>query len=92
MKVVIAFNALKLIAMLYILWRFDIEGLIASVGDAAASFLVFEDTTTHHMCLANKRELDTFWKQQRYPKQYPAGTRRWHLAVSRTRWVIFALL
>ncbi|KAF2277813.1 uncharacterized protein EI97DRAFT_374085 [Westerdykella ornata] len=91
MKILIAFNAIKLVVMVYVLWRFDAEDLIATTGDAVASFLKSEDPTTHHMCLANKRNLRVFWNWPRTPKPYPNNTKRWHLAVSKTRWLVFII-
>ncbi len=38
--VVIVFNATKLAAMVYVLYQFDAERILASVGDAMASFMV----------------------------------------------------
>lgn len=60
MMVAISFNAIKLSAMLFILFRFggDAEVLLASVGDAAMSFLTLEDRTTYQMCLASKRDIE----------------------------------
>ncbi|EEP83034.1 predicted protein [Uncinocarpus reesii 1704] len=91
MKVLIAFNVLKIVAMLYILFRFKAEELITTVGDAAMSFLQIEDQTTHHMCLANKRHLYRFWSWRRDPQPYTSSPGRWHRAVSKTRWVAFSL-
>ncbi|PGH17413.1 hypothetical protein AJ80_04783 [Polytolypa hystricis UAMH7299] len=92
MKALIAFNVLKLIAMLFILYRFKAEDLIASVGDAASSFLLRADVTTYNMGLASKRKLYTFWLQERLPRTYSSDVQRWHLAVSRLRWAAFALI
>ncbi|KAK2795903.1 hypothetical protein FQN50_009681 [Emmonsiellopsis sp. PD_5] len=91
MSALIVFNSVKLLAMFYILYRFDVEDLITSVGDAAASFLANEDTTTRWMCLASKRTLASFWFQERYrsPTTFSNDKREWSRAISRTRWLTF---
>jgi hypothetical protein len=92
MWVVIAFNAAKVAAMVWILLCFDAEKLLASAGDAAASFLTTDDPTTLGMCLANKRDLRRFWGSHGNAQPYNFRRRRWGLAVSIRRWVMFALL
>jgi hypothetical protein len=93
MQWIIAFNVLKLVAMLLVLFRYNVEQLLSTVGDAAASFLVTEDSTTHHMCLASRRNIRDFYLQgQRYPRPYPTQTMRWSLAASRARWILFSCL
>jgi hypothetical protein len=92
MWVVIAFNAVKCVAMLWILFCFNAEKLLASVGDAAASFLRVDDPMTLQMCLAEKRGLSRFWNSRRQPRVYIFKRRRWGGAVSTGRWVLFVLL
>lgn len=92
MLVVIAFNALKVIVMIWVLTRFDAEKILVSVGDAAASFLNFEDQATHMMCLANKREMRKFWKARGAASPFSRKQHRWGEAVSRKRWTLFFCL
>jgi hypothetical protein len=92
MWVVIGFNLLKVMAMIWILLCFDAEKLLSSVGDAAASFLANDDPSTLQMCLANKRELKNFWATRGQARIYNFGRRRWGLAVSTGRWILFMLL
>jgi hypothetical protein len=92
MWVVIAFNSLKAVAMVWILFCFDAEKILASVGDAAASFLNVDDPTTLGMCLVNKRELRSFWGSRGQARLYNFRRRHWGLAVSTGRWVLFFIL
>jgi hypothetical protein len=93
MQWIIAFNALKLVAMLLVLFRYNVEQLVSTVGDAAVSFLAAEDSTTHHMCLASRRNIRDFYVQgQRYSRPYPTQPMRWFLAASRARWIVFSCL
>ena len=92
MWVVIGFNALKVAAMVWILVCFDAQKLLASVGDAAASFLYHDDPTTLGMCLADKRSVPNFWQSRGQPRLFSFNQRRWGLAVSTGRWVLFMLL
>ncbi|KUJ16884.1 uncharacterized protein LY89DRAFT_733887 [Mollisia scopiformis] len=62
MIVVLSFNALKVVLMVWVLFRFDAEKILTSIGDATASFLTFEDPTTMQMCLADKRNIRTHWQ------------------------------
>jgi len=52
MYVVVAFNALKVLMMIWVLLRYNAEHILVSVGDAAASFMESQDQTTGLMvCL-----------------------------------------
>ena len=92
MFVVIGFNAFKVLLMIWVLVRYDAEHILISVGDAAASFLRFEDQATGMMCLANKREMRKFWKHRGLARQYNRSPLRWGSAVSKKRWILFLLL
>ena len=92
MMVVIVFNSLKLLAMLFVLWRFEAENLLPSVGDAAMSFLRDEDRTTMGICLASKADIDRFLRRQRHAKAYQPYPGRWRRAASKKRWLIFLFL
>ncbi|KAL2068529.1 hypothetical protein VTL71DRAFT_14866 [Oculimacula yallundae] len=89
MYVVIAFNVIKVLAMLWILFRYDAENILISVGDAMASFLKFQDPTTTSMCLADKRHISSFWKSRGLAKQFSKIGNFWGTAVSRKRWILF---
>jgi hypothetical protein len=89
MYVVVAFNALKVVAMMWILWRFDAEQILATVGDAAASFLRVNDPTTDNMCLANKRDMRRFWQSRGLAVPFSSRRRHWGSAVSKKRWALF---
>lgn len=92
MWVVIGFNAAKVAAMVWILFCFDAEKLLASVGDAAASFLTVDDPNTLGMCLANKKDIRRFWRSRGNAQPYNFRRRHWGLAVTTGRWVIFFLM
>lgn len=92
MVVVIIFNAVKLAAMLFVLFRLDVEKILATPGDAMTSFLITEDRFTQGMCLANKREIDTIWSAHGYGRQYNKVPGRWGRAASKKRWSCFTFL
>ena len=92
MVVVIVFNAIKLAAMLFVLFRLDVEKILASPGDAMSSFLINEDKNTQGICLANKREIDKFWTAQGFARQYNKAPGRWGRAASKKRWSCFTIL
>lgn len=92
MVVVLSFNALKVILMVWVLFRFDAEHILTTVGDAIASFLTYGDPTTMQMCLADKRDIKRHWQQRGFARPFTNRPRRWGLAVSRTRWIFFFLL
>lgn len=92
MIVVLAFNTLKVFLMLWVLFRFDAEKILASVGDAAASFLTHEDPTTMRMCLADKRGIRRDWKARGFARPFDPRRRHWGTAVRVKRIVLFLLL
>lgn len=92
MVVVIIFNAIKLATMLFVLFRLDAEKILASPGDAMASFLIVEDRNTQGMCLANKREIDSFWGAKGFGRPYNKTPGRWGRAASKKRWSCFVFL
>ena len=51
MFVVVAFNALKVLMMIWVLMRYDAEQILVTIGDAAASFLTLQDQSTESMVL-----------------------------------------
>ncbi|KAH7408901.1 hypothetical protein BKA64DRAFT_663793 [Cadophora sp. MPI-SDFR-AT-0126] len=92
MYVMIAFNVVKVIAMLWILFRHDAEEILISVGDAVSSFLKYQDPTTTMMCLADKRNMASFWKSKGFARPFSKRRQFWGTAVSKKRWVLFFLL
>jgi hypothetical protein len=92
MWVVIGFAALKVILMIWVLTRYDAEKILVSVGDAAASFLTFEDQATNNMCLASKREMQDFWNKRGIASPFRSYRHRWGSAVSKKRWALFIFL
>ena len=92
MIVVIAFNIIKLAVMLFVLFRLDAEKILVTIGDAVSSFLLNEDKTTQGMCLANKREIDIFWKAQGVARRYDQAPGHWGRAASKNRWFSFTFL
>ena len=92
MFVVVGFNSLKVAVMIWILFRFDAENMLTSVGDAAASFLKSEDQSTMLMCLTNKREMRKFWQSRGLAVPFSSRRRFWGSAVSKKRWTLFFFL
>ncbi|PVH78040.1 hypothetical protein DL98DRAFT_636459 [Cadophora sp. DSE1049] len=86
MYVMIAFNVVKVIAMLWILFRYDAEKILISVGDAVSSFLKYQDPTTTMMCLADKRNMRSFWKSKGFARTFSRRRQFWGTAVSKKRW------
>ena len=91
--VVIAINFLKMILMLYMAFGLNDTPLM-TVGDAVASFLNEEDTTTKGCCLISKFDVKgkkLQWQYQGESNSLPAKAWTqsripWARAVSRTRW------
>ena len=92
MAVVIVFNVLKVLAMTWVLWRYDAENILTTVGDAAASFLLREDATTRGMCLADRSTIERMWKMPGTGVPYTNRRSRWAGAVSKGKWWLFSLL
>jgi len=88
MYVVIGFNALKVLMMIFVLFRYDAEQILTSVGDAAASFLRFEDHSTMMMCLA-KRDMRSFWQSRSFARPFQRRSLYWGSAVSKKRLFLF---
>ncbi|KAH9212358.1 hypothetical protein DL95DRAFT_464087 [Leptodontidium sp. 2 PMI_412] len=87
MCVMIAFNVIKVAAMLWVLFRYDAEKILISVGDAVSSFLKYQDPTTTGMCLADKRGMQSFWKSRGLARPFSKRRQHWGSAVSKKRWV-----
>jgi hypothetical protein len=92
MAIVIVFNAFKVLAMTWVLWRYNAESILTTVGDATASFLLREDPTTRGMCLADRTNIVRLWKMPGTGVPYTARRRRWGVAVSRGKWWLFSIL
>lgn len=92
MIILIICNIVKLICMLYILFSFGAENILASVGDAISSFIMVEDPSTSGICLADKAHLYTYWNQPNCARRYDPRTGRWYRAASKKRWIFFTIL
>lgn len=91
MLAVLVCNMLKFVSMMYVLFRFDASSLLVSTGDAIASFITLEDPTTHGMCLADRKNLYSFWRAPG-PRPYTIRQGRWWRAASKKRWIAFTFL
>jgi len=92
--VVIIFNAVKVVVLLYIFLGVK-ENPLITVGDAIASFLQREDETTRKQCLMSRANGVQTWEQggnEPRPRLFHATRQRWYQAVSRTRWAICIFL
>ncbi|KAL5448402.1 hypothetical protein PMIN07_000925 [Paraphaeosphaeria minitans] len=92
MVVVIIFNAIKVIAMTWVLLRYNAEDILTTVGDSVSSFLEREDETTRGMCLAGWRDIDHTWIHPGNGVLYQPRQQRWAKAVSTWKWTFFILM
>lgn len=92
MITVVVFNTIKVFAMLWVLLRFDAEGILATVGDAVVSFLRIQDPHTRGMCLADKRNISQYWRAPGFAHPYIDRKQRWGSAVSKKRWLLYFAL
>ena len=96
--VVVACNAVKFICMIFAaryLWNLD-EPILATVGDAVASFLEQEDRTTAGWCLLDLQSLRAWrhtYVKDGYDSTYKRQSkRRLYSATTSTRWWFTVLL
>ncbi|KAF2650724.1 hypothetical protein K491DRAFT_720511 [Lophiostoma macrostomum CBS 122681] len=98
MAVVIVCNIFKLAVMVVILWKFDRDTTIVTIGDAVQSFIQTPDPTTKDCCLESRRSIVKAWKT---PLQSRRGqvsqkpklfSRLWFTAASWKRWTIPVIL
>lgn len=92
MIVVIVFNVIKVLAMTWVLFRYDAESILTSVGDSVSSFLVIPDHTTRGMCLAGRHDINQIWRQPGTGIPYNPRRQHWARAVSKGKWTLFILL
>jgi hypothetical protein len=92
MIVVIVFNSIKVIAMTWVLLRYNAEEIFTTVGDSVSSFLEREDETTRGMCLVGWREFGHAWRRPGMGVQYQARRQHWAKAVSPGKWTLFILV
>jgi hypothetical protein len=87
--VVIVFNAVKAVILVYIFLRMT-ESPLMTMGDAVASFIKIPDETTRGWCLMN-RSTALNWRQPRAaskPIKYDKKRRPWSNVVSGRRWLV----
>ncbi|ORY11343.1 hypothetical protein BCR34DRAFT_327939 [Clohesyomyces aquaticus] len=85
MAIVIAFNAVKTLAILWTISRLRQVPLL-TLGDAVSSFLQDSDATTKDMCLVSQADITkmgTSWKMQTLLRPYTGQRSRWFAAVKR---------
>lgn len=92
MVVVIVFNLIKVLAMMWVLLRYNAEEILATVGDSVASFMRKEDVTTTGMCLAGWRDISYCWQYSGNGRAYQPRCHRRAAAVSKGKWWLFSLL
>lgn len=92
MIVVILCNSIKALAMIWVLFRYDSENLLTSVGDSIESFLKKEDVTTKGICLAEWCDITKIWRQQGTATTYKPMRRYWARSISIGKWVVFIVL
>lgn len=94
---VVICNAIILLCMFGTIWMLSSrkDSILATTGDAVASFLDRPDVHTENMCLASLHNHRTIMKDKLRTGQAPPslvyraiGTRRLFSATSRTRWLI----
>ncbi|KAH7088113.1 hypothetical protein FB567DRAFT_591531 [Paraphoma chrysanthemicola] len=85
--IVIAFNFLKVVLMISMVWRLNDETIV-TVGDAIRSFLQSADDSTRNCCLMSRSTIDKIWKttEPRHAQRYHGKTQPWFKAVSGRRW------
>lgn len=98
MIAVIICNAVKAVCMVLAVFESKDNPLV-TVGDAVASFLNNEDTTTVGMCIVTMKEIKKgAWKHAEaiqgewYPRMWKPYRAFWFTAVSRSRWVLCNIL
>lgn len=94
MSVVIACNALKAVAMVLALFLLP-EDPLATIGDAAASFLTDPDPNTEGHCLLSRSDMkskDLRLSERRHPLKWCSRHRFWWSAASPRRWVVCIVL
>lgn len=90
MSVVIVCNALKAMAMALTLFLLS-ENPLATIGDAAASFLTDPDPNTKGHCLLSRSDMgskSSRLSQTRNPRKWYSRHRYWWSAASRQRWFL----
>ncbi|PVI03995.1 hypothetical protein DM02DRAFT_669382 [Periconia macrospinosa] len=91
---VIVCNAVKLVAMVMILWRWN-RRTIVTVGDAIESFIEQPDCTTKDCCLMAKDTVAKIWHRPNvkfHQRFHPRAREAWFRAVSTGQWVASIIL
>jgi hypothetical protein len=95
--VVIAFNALKTVVLVYIFLAVK-ENPLLTMGDAVFSFLSIRDDTTRALCLMDKASVAQWIKgssrsrKPRQPTTFKSTVKCWRTAVSSRRWYFIITL
>lgn len=98
--VIIIINTLKMILMLYVVFGLS-ETPLMTIGDAIASFLNEEDSTTKGCCLVSKFDIKVDklrWQYREGESNGPPAKAwvprkvHWARAVSRTRWWVCGVM
>ncbi|KAF2446815.1 hypothetical protein P171DRAFT_409004 [Karstenula rhodostoma CBS 690.94] len=92
MLVVIVFNVIKVIAMTWVLLRYNAENILTTVGDSVSSFFKREDETTRGMCLTGWRDVGHTWRYPGNGVLYQPRRQRWAKSVSTPKWTLFILM
>ncbi|KFA73845.1 hypothetical protein S40288_09012 [Stachybotrys chartarum IBT 40288] len=92
MVAVLVINGIMLLAMLYVIDRFNAEHLLDTVGDAVMSFLGNQDSTTWHMCLATRLDFEKPGFHETARKTIQQQQQRWAHGITKRRWIGFISL
>jgi hypothetical protein len=84
----IVFSLIKVVSMLFILFKIDSENLLPSLGDAVSSFLRDPDPQTIGMCFATRSAAKSMRNERGYARLYQPLQARWYQALSRKRFIL----
>jgi hypothetical protein len=90
MWIVLAFNAIKILAMFFITWHIEAAEVFTCVGDAVASFIQFPDPTTKGICLASRTHINEFWPISQQDHTYSGVPHKWRVANEQKHYILFA--
>ncbi|KAJ4356143.1 uncharacterized protein N0V89_004173 [Didymosphaeria variabile] len=92
MIVVIVSNIIKVIAMTWVLLRYNAEDILATVGDSVSSILEREDEITRGMCLAGWHDIDRAWGYPGTGVLQQSRRQRWARTISHSELQLLKLL
>lgn len=85
MIAVVVFGVIKVLTICYLVFERPAGQYLRAIGDAIASFLEREDSTTKDMCLITSQQVRKHGHQTRYEPQVYTDTRpRWFTAANTT--------